>query len=111
MAEMQVLKAQDADIAKVRSGKGSLVSYFNWYASQAAQAPGDRYRAVFLADAYMHLGKPDQAFAVLADTVRQKNISTLVPFLSVWPSLKPLCTRPDFLSLTKRLGQVGCLPQ
>lgn len=111
VAEMQVLKAQDADVAKVRSGKGSLVSYFNWYASQAAQAPGDRYRAVFLADAYMHLGKSDQAYAVLADTIRQKNISALVPFLSVWPSLKPLCTRPDFLTLTKRLGQVGCLPQ
>jgi len=110
-AEMQVLNAQPADVAKVRSGHGSLVNYFNWYAQQASQAPGDRYRAVFLADAYMHLGQPEQAFAVLSQTVQQKNISTLVPFLSVWPSLKPLCTRPDFLSLTKRLGQVGCLPQ
>jgi len=44
----------------------------------------------------MHLGKPEQAFAVLADTVQGKKISTLVPFLSVWPSLKPLCTRSDF---------------
>jgi DNA-binding winged helix-turn-helix (wHTH) protein/TolB-like protein len=110
-AEMQVLKASAADVDKVRSGRGSLVNYFNWYAQQASRAPGDRYRAVFLADAYMHLGKPEQAFAVLSQTVQQKSISTLVPFLSVWPSLKPLCTRPDFMSLTKRLGQVGCLPQ
>jgi DNA-binding winged helix-turn-helix (wHTH) protein/TolB-like protein len=109
--EMQVLKAGAADVVKVRSGRGSLVNYFQWYAGQASQAPVDRYQAVFLADAYMHLGKPEQAFAVLADTVQGKKISTLVPFLSVWPSLKPLCTRPDFLTLTKRLGQVGCLPQ
>jgi DNA-binding winged helix-turn-helix (wHTH) protein/TolB-like protein len=110
-AEMQVLKAQATDVAKVKAGKGSLVNYFNWYAEQGSRSTGDRYRAVFLADAYMHLGKADQAFAVLAQAVQGKDISTLVPFLSVWPSLKPLCTRPDFLSLTKRLGQVGCLPQ
>ena len=42
---------------------------------------------------------------------KQRGISSLVPFLSVWPSLKPLCTRPDLLTLTKQLGQVGCLPQ
>jgi len=48
---------------------------------------------------------------VLAAAVQQKGMSTLVPFLSVWPSLKPLCTRPDFLTLTKQLGQVGCLPK
>jgi TolB-like protein len=110
-AEMQVLKAPAADVAKVKAGKGSLVNYFNWYAEQGSRSTGGRYRAVFLADAYMHLGKADQAFAVLAQAVQGKDISTLVPFLSVWPSLKPLCTRPDFLSLTKRLGQVGCLPQ
>jgi DNA-binding winged helix-turn-helix (wHTH) protein/TolB-like protein len=109
--EMRVLKAAPADVAKVKSGKGSLVNYFNWYAAQPAQAATGRYAAVFLADAYMHLGQPDQAYAVLAKSVKQKDISTLVPFLSVWPSLKPLCTRPDFLTLTKQLGQVGCLPK
>lgn len=110
--EMQVLQAPAADIARVKgSGHGSLVSYFNWYADQAARAPADKHSAVFLADAYMHLGKPDQAYTVLAGAVRDKDVSTLVPFLSVWPSLKPLCTRSDFLSLTKRLGQIGCLPQ
>ncbi|HEY3644734.1 MAG TPA: winged helix-turn-helix domain-containing protein [Gammaproteobacteria bacterium] len=109
--EMRVLKASPADVAKVKSGKGSLVNYFNWYVSQPKSAPTGRYAAVFLADAYMHLGESDQAYAVLAQAVKQKDISTLVPFLSVWPSLKPLCTRPDFLTLTKQLGQVGCLPK
>lgn len=109
--EMRVLKASPAEVAKVKAGKGSLVSYFNWYVSQPKSTPTGRYAAVFLADAYMHLGEPDQAYAVLAQAVKQKDISTLVPFLSVWPSLKPLCTRPDFLTLTKQLGQVGCLPK
>jgi DNA-binding winged helix-turn-helix (wHTH) protein/TolB-like protein len=109
--EMRVLKASAADMAKIKSAKGSLVNYFNWYVAQSPQPPSDRYGAVFLADAYMHLGKPDQAYAVLAAAVKQKGMSTLVPFLSVWPSLKPLCTRSDFLTLTKQLGQVGCLPK
>ena len=110
--EMRALHAPAAEVAKVQAaGHGSLISYFQWYVAQAGQAPADRYGAVFLADAYMHLGQADQAFAVLAATVKQRGISTLVPFLSVWPSLKPLCTRPDFLTLTKQLGQVGCLPQ
>jgi DNA-binding winged helix-turn-helix (wHTH) protein/TolB-like protein len=110
-AEMQALKASPAEVNKVKAaGHGALVGYFNWYVSQASRAPTDRYRAVFLADAYMHLGQSEQAYTVLAQAVQQKSISTLVPFLSVWPSLKPLCTRPDFLSLTKQLGQVGCLP-
>ena len=109
--EMRVLKASAEDVAKVKSGKGSLVNYFHWYVSQQGSAPTGRYAAVFLADAYMHLGQPDQAYAVLAQAVKQKDVSTLVPFLSVWPSLKPLCTRPDFLTLTKQLGQVGCLPK
>jgi DNA-binding winged helix-turn-helix (wHTH) protein/TolB-like protein len=112
LAEMQALKAPAEEVSKVKAaGRGALVDYFNWYVAQASHTPTDRYRAVFLADAYMHLGQPDQAYAVLAQAVQQKAISTLVPFLSVWPSLKPLCTRPDFLTLTKRLGQVGCLPQ
>src|SRR5579859_6983567 len=110
--EMRVLHAPAAAVAKVQAaGHGSLISYFQWYVAQAGQAPADRYGAVFLADAYMHLGQSDQAFAVLAATVKQRGISSLVPFLSVWPSLKPLCRRPDFLTLTKQLGQGGCLPQ
>ncbi|HSN17198.1 MAG TPA: winged helix-turn-helix domain-containing protein [Gammaproteobacteria bacterium] len=109
--EMRALHASAADVAKVQARHGSLVNYFQWYVAHAAHAPADRYSAVFLADAYMHLGQADQAFAVLSTTVKQRAISTLVPFLSVWPSLKPLCTRPDFLTLTTQLGQAGCLPQ
>ena len=111
VTEMRVLKAPSADMARIKAAKGALVNYFNWYVAQSPQPPSDRYGAVFLADAYMHLGQPDQAYAVLAAAVKQKGMSTLVPFLSVWPSLKPLCTRPDFLTLTKQLGQVGCLPK
>ncbi|HEY1992094.1 MAG TPA: winged helix-turn-helix domain-containing protein [Gammaproteobacteria bacterium] len=111
VVEMHALHAPASEVTKVEARHGSLVNYFQWYVAQAAHAPADRYSAVFLADAYMHLGQSDQAFAVLAATVKQRRISTLVPFLSVWPSLRPLCTRPDFLTLTKQLGQVGCLPQ
>ena len=111
VVEMHALHASAADVAKVEAKHGSLVNYFQWYVGQAAHAPADRYSAVFLADAYMHLGQADEAFAVIAATVKQRSISTLVPFLSVWPTLRPLCTRPDFLTLTKQLGQVGCLPQ
>lgn len=111
-AEMQSLQATPADVARVKGkGRGSLVDYFNWYVGRLAGKPADRYTAVFLADAYMHLGKPDQAYAVLETAIKQHGISTLIPFASVWPSLKPLCTRPAFLSLTKQLGQVGCLLQ
>ncbi len=112
LTEMQILQASPADLAKVKAnGHASLAGYFNWYAEYRAAAPADKYSAVLLADAYMHLGKADQAYAVLAQAVAARDISILVPFLSVWPSLKPLCTRPDFLSLTKQLGQIGCLPQ
>lgn len=111
LSEMQVLEAAPAELAKVKAnGHASLAAYFGWYSEHRA-APADKYSAVLLADAYMHLGKPDQAYAVLSQAVTAKDISTLVPYLSVWPSLKPLCTRPDFLSLTKQLGQIGCLPQ
>jgi len=111
-AEMQSLQAAPAQVARVKGkSRGSLVDYFNWYAGYMASKPSGKYTAVFLADAYMHLGKPDQAFAVLATAIKQRGISNLIPFASVWPSLRPLCTRPDFLSLTKQLGQVGCLPQ
>jgi DNA-binding winged helix-turn-helix (wHTH) protein/TolB-like protein/cytochrome c-type biogenesis protein CcmH/NrfG len=110
--EMQALKADPAALASVQGGKqGALVGYFNWYAQHTATSSLGKYSAVFLADAYMHLGKPDQAYQVLASAYKQRGISTLMPFLSVWPSLRPLCARADFLTLTKDLGQVGCLVQ
>ncbi|HEV2111572.1 MAG TPA: winged helix-turn-helix domain-containing protein, partial [Gammaproteobacteria bacterium] len=110
--EMRALKAAPADLASVQESKrDSLVNYFSWYARHAAAAPSGKLTAVFLADAYMHLGKADEAFAVLDAAYKQRGISTLMPFISVWPSLRPLCTRADFLTLTKALDQVGCLPQ
>ncbi len=111
-AEMQAGQATAADIAAVQGGShGSLVSYFKWYAARLAAKPAGPYTAVFLADAYMHLGQPDQAYAALSATVKQRSVSSLIPFMSVWPSLRPLCTRADFLSLTQQLGQPGCLAQ
>ena len=111
-AEMRALKATPAELSAVQAGKpGSLVNYFAWYAGHAAANPPGKLTAVFLADAYMHLGKADEAFAVLDAAYKQRKISTLMPFISVWPSLRPLCTRADFLTLTKGLGQTGCLPQ
>ena len=111
-AEMQAGQSSAVDIAAVQGGShGSLVSYFKWYAARLAARPAGPYTALFLADAYMHLGQPDQAFAALSSTVKQRGVSTLIPFMSVWPSLRPLCTRADFLSLTQQLGQPGCLPQ
>ena len=110
--EMRALKANPSELAAVQGGKtGSLVNYFTWYAQHAAAGPSGKLTAVFLADAYMHLGKADEAFAVLDTAYKQRGISTLMPFISVWPSLRPLCTRADFLTLTKALDQAGCLPQ
>lgn len=110
--EMQALKATPPDLAAVQGSKsGSLVNYFTWYARHTAAGVSGKFTPVFLADAYMHLGKPDDAFAVLDTAFKQRGISTLMPFISVWPSLRPLCTRADFLTLTKQLNQVGCLPQ
>ncbi len=110
--EMRGSQASGAEVDAVKSGAhSSLVNYFNWYVDHTAHRSPDKYSAVFLADAYMHLGKPDQAYAVVQAAVKQKDMSTLIPYLSVWPSLKPLCTRPDFLSLTKDLGQPGCLAE
>ena len=40
---------------------------------------------------------------------KRHSINTLMPFISVWSSLRPLGTRSDFLTLTKGLGQVGAL--
>lgn len=107
--EMQYRQATAADIARMRSGnQAALVNYFRWYAQTLAGAPPDKLTAVFLADAYMHLGQQDQALAVLESTVRQRAVSTLIPFISVWPSLHPLCRNPAFASMTRQLGQPGC---
>ena len=111
-AEMRALRATPAELASVQAGRpGSLVNYFAWYAQHVAASPAGKLTAVFLADAYMHLGKADEAFAVLEAAYKRRAVSTLMPFISVWPSLRPLCTRADFLTLTKGLGQTGCLPQ
>ncbi|MGH8278715.1 MAG: winged helix-turn-helix domain-containing protein [Gammaproteobacteria bacterium] len=107
--EMQYAGATPADIARVRVGKQtSLVDYFNWYVKTLAARPPDKLTAVFLADAYMHLGQPQQALKVLDATVQRHAVSILIPFMSVWPSLHPLCARPAFAALTQRLGQPGC---
>ena len=109
--EMQALGASPKDIAVLNGSHASLVEYFKWYSAHLASRPADKLTAVFLADAYMHLGQPDQAAAVLNGAIQRKEISTLIPFISVWPSLRPLCTVPSYLALTRQLGQVGCLPQ
>ncbi|MGH8283721.1 MAG: winged helix-turn-helix domain-containing protein [Gammaproteobacteria bacterium] len=108
--EMQYAHAAPADIVRVRTGnQRALVEYFNWYAKTLASQPADKLSAVFLADAYMHLGQPQQALKVLNDTVQQHAVSTLITFMSVWPSLHPLCRENAFVALTHRLGQPGCV--
>lgn len=107
--EMQVAGAAPAEIARVRTGKQeSLVDYFNWYAKALAERAPDKLTAVFLADAYMHLGQTKQALAVLGNTVQHHDVSILIPFLSVWPGLHPLCQEPAFAAMTRQLGQPGC---
>ncbi len=107
--EMQYAHATPADIAQVRSGsQKALVDYFNWYAKTLASRPPDKLTAVFIADAYMHLGQTQQALKVLNDTVQQHAVSILIPFMSVWPSLHPLCRETAFVALTRQLGQPGC---
>jgi len=64
---------------------------------------------VFLADAYMHLGQQRQALKTLSDAVQSREISTLIPFVSVWPSLHPLCREQTFVALTRQLDQPGCI--
>jgi TolB-like protein/DNA-binding winged helix-turn-helix (wHTH) protein/thioredoxin-like negative regulator of GroEL len=107
--EMQYAGAAPADIARVRAGsQQALVDYFNWYVKTLASGPPDKLTAVFLADAYMHLGQPQQALTTLSDAVQNHEVSVLIPFLSVWPDLHPLCSRAQFRDLTSRLGQPGC---
>jgi len=108
--EMQYAHATPAEVALVKAGgQKALVNYFRWYASIWATRPPDKLTAVFLADAYMHLGQPQQALKVLHNTVELHTVSTLIPFISVWPSLHPLCGNTTFVTLTRQLGQPGCL--
>jgi tetratricopeptide (TPR) repeat protein len=107
--EMQYAHAVPADIARVRTGSPkALVYYFNWYVKTPVAQPPDKFAAVFLADAYMHLGQPQQALKVLDDAVQKHAVSSLIPFMSVWPGLHPLCGEEQFRSLTQKLGQPGC---
>ena len=109
--EMQYAGASSTDIASVKAGKQeALVKYFRWYAATWTTRPPDKLTSVFLADAYMHLGQPQQAIKVLNETLTQHAVSILMPFVSVWPSLHPLCGNAAFLSLTTQLGQQGCVP-
>ncbi|HVC28507.1 MAG TPA: winged helix-turn-helix domain-containing protein [Gammaproteobacteria bacterium] len=109
--EMQYAGASSTDIASVKAGKQeALVKYFRWYAATWTTRPPDKLTSVFLADAYMHLGQPQQAIKVLKETFTQHPVSILMPFVSVWPSLHPLCGNAAFLSLTTQLGQQGCVP-
>jgi hypothetical protein len=107
--DMQLSGADDNDIDSVKSDRRvSLVSYFKWYAKRLAAMRSDRTSAVFLADAYMHLGQNQQALAVISKAVQQHQFSILIPFMSVWPTLRPLCKEPRFIAMTNQLGQPGC---
>ncbi|MDE2234495.1 MAG: winged helix-turn-helix domain-containing protein [Gammaproteobacteria bacterium] len=110
--EMRVSGATPAAIAQVTGGKQrALIRYFRWYTgANASQSSTDKLRAVFVADVYMHLGQPQQAFETLRNAVTQHAVSILIPFISVWPSLHPLCDDHQFLEMTQNLNQPGCTP-
>ena len=109
--EMQYAGASPADISRVRAGRPqALVDYFNWYVTALATRAPDKLTAVFLADAYMHLGRSQQALKTLSDAVHTREVSILIPFMSVWPGLRPLCRETAFVLLTRQLGQPGCAP-
>ncbi|HEX6550606.1 MAG TPA: FlgO family outer membrane protein, partial [Gammaproteobacteria bacterium] len=109
IVDMRLSGATDAEIYSVQADKRvSLVSYFRWYANRFAASVSDRTSAVFLADAYMHLGQNQQALMVISRTVRQHGFSILIPFMSVWPTFRPLCKEPGFIAMTNELGQPGC---
>lgn len=111
VVEMQYAGASPTEIALVKTGnQKALVNYFRWYVATWTTRQPDKLTAVFLADAYMHLGQPQKAIKVLDDTVTQRVVSILIPFISVWPSLHPLCGNAPFVTLTTRLGQSGCVP-
>lgn len=110
VVDMRLSGATAADVQAVQSSKSvSLVNYFKWYVNRLSARPSNRTSSVFLADAYMHLGQSDAALAVIIETVRQHQVSVLIPFVSVWPTLKPLCKEPRFIALTNELGQPGCM--
>jgi DNA-binding winged helix-turn-helix (wHTH) protein/TolB-like protein len=110
--EMQYTSASPAEVAAVKAGnQKALVNYFRWYVATWTTRLPDKLTAVFLADAYMHLGQPQQAIKVLHDTVKQRAVSILMPFISVWPSLHPLCGNAAFVTLATQLGQPGCTPK
>jgi DNA-binding winged helix-turn-helix (wHTH) protein/TolB-like protein len=109
--EMQFAHATPAEVALVKIGnQRALVNYFKWYAASLEARAPDKLSAVFLADAYMHLGQTQRAFKLLAATVANHAVSTLIPFISVWPSLHPLCSDAAFVALTRQLGEPGCVP-
>ena len=109
VSEMQYAHATSSETLLVRAGNQSaLVNYFRWYAATSALQPPDKLTAVFLADAYMHLGEPQQAVNVLSNTIKQHAVSILIPFISVWPSLHPLCSNAAFAAMVHQLGQPGC---
>lgn len=109
IVDMHLSGANDADVHSVESDRRvSLVSYFKWYASRLAAMQSGRTSAVFLADAYMHLGQNQQALAVITTAVEQHQLSILIPFMSVWPTLRPLCKEPRFIAMTNQLNQPGC---
>lgn len=108
--EMQYAGATPGVIARVRAGhQNSLVDYFKWYVKTLATQPPDKLTAIFLADAYMHLGQPQSALKTLSDAVQSREVSILIPFMSVWPGLHPLCRDSTFVTLTRQLGQKGCI--
>jgi DNA-binding winged helix-turn-helix (wHTH) protein/TolB-like protein/lipoprotein NlpI len=107
--DMRLSGADDNDVHSVQSDRRvSLVSYFRWYANRLASMQSDRTSAVFLADAYMHLGEDEQALTVISKAVQQHKFSILIPFMSVWPTLRPLCKESRFIAMTSQLGQPGC---
>ncbi|MGH8292727.1 MAG: winged helix-turn-helix domain-containing protein [Gammaproteobacteria bacterium] len=107
--EMQYAGASPAALSRLRTDRPqALVDYFNWYVTALATQAPDKLTAVFLADAYMHLGRPQQALKTLGAAVHNREVSTLIPFMSVWPGLHPLCSETAFVLLTRQLGQPGC---
>lgn len=109
IVDMRLSGANAEDIKSVQADQHvSLVNYFKWYATKLAAQPPDTTSAVFLSDAYMHLGDNEQALAVISRAVKQHQFSTLIPFMSVWPTLRPLCKEPQFIAMTNHLGQPGC---
>lgn len=108
--EMQYAHAPPGAIKQVQTdGERALVDYFRWYVMTLTTQPSDKFTAVFLADAYMHLGQPNAALGVIATAVHQRAPNILIPFISVWPSLHPLCGKTEFVTMVRQIGQPGCV--